>query len=183
MNEKIILPESPEAARKETREVWVSREGRVYEDTPVGERCARWDGSTHRKCECGKILKRNDFCRECSDKKEYEKFMSYPEIEWDGKVALHLWGTDKFFFSEEELYDYCEDHECTSETLPLVTCKPCYAYSIEPYDIYQDILTEDGEVPEAIEAAFSELNKRIKEYDIPICWEPDKFRVKVRLED
>lgn len=183
MDEKIILPDSPEAARKETREVWVSREGRVYEDTPVGERCARWDGSTHKKCNCGKILKRNDFCSDCYDKRDHEKFLSYPEIEWDHTTPLHLWGTDNFFFSEEDIYDYCDLHEVKSETLPLVTCKPCYAYSIEPYDIYQDILPEEGEVPEELETIFAELNKRLKECRNPISWEPDKFRVKVRLED
>ena len=80
MEEKIILQDSPEAATFKTGlSGWVSREGRFWGDN---EDSARWEGSTHRKCEtCETIVPRNRICcNECTEKRAQSAYENAPRI-------------------------------------------------------------------------------------------------------
>lgn len=86
-DKKIIMEDSPEAASIKTVTGWVSSTGRFWGDD---ERMARFDGSTHKRCDCGAVIAHRSYCRACSDRKEAEKWEAMPEAEWDGVAMLKL---------------------------------------------------------------------------------------------
>jgi hypothetical protein len=99
--------------------------------------------------------------------------------EWDGKAPLVIFDTDRYFFDESDLGDYCEEHHIKESELNLVLCEPTYAHEIGPNEYYCDDLPEEGEVPHVIQEAFDELNKTIRESKEVLSWNAGKFRTKV----
>ena len=171
--EKEILEESAEAARQETMTLWVSRNGRAYKE----EDLARYDGCTHRRCKCGNITKKHyTKCESCRDADNRERYLALPFEEWDKKTPLCIYGTDQYFFDESDIEDYCEDNDCATKDLMLVICKPNKVWELDPVDIYNNLLSEDGEIPMELQGYFDELNKKIREYDQPLSWSQGKKR-------
>ena len=171
--DKIILDTDPEAAQQKTLTLWVSRNGVAYQD----ERTARYDGSTHKKCECGELTEKHWIsCKTCRDKLDHERYLKMPSKEYDGKTPLVIYGSDEYFFDEDDLFIYCEEHNIKETDLDLVLCKPVYAFEIDPREYYESELPEDGEVPDNIQAAFDELNKKINEYKEVLSWVQGDFR-------
>jgi hypothetical protein len=174
---KIILASDDDAASIQTVTGWVSRLGHFFGND---ERTARYDGSTHRKCDgCGAIIERNCYCRDCYVKKEAEKFNNMDHKEWNGTDALYSQAHDRYFFDLDELDQYCEDEETTPESLMLIICTPTYANAVSPADIYEGDLPEDGEVPSEVQAAFDELNERLTENKTILSWYPGKYAAKI----
>lgn len=64
---KVVMYDSPEAAQKEIKEVWMSgpdENGRRWFCQTEDQ--ARYAGSTHKKCECGAIMRKGYLtCEEC----------------------------------------------------------------------------------------------------------------------
>lgn len=173
-NKKVVMADSEEAASIKTVTGWVSRTGHFWGDD---ERMARYDGSTHRLCECGAVIEQRSFCRACSERKDREKYLAMPSVAWDGEVPLNLHGTDTYFFDEDSLLDHCADNECQPQDLPLVICVPKYASQIDGSEHYCDDLPEDGELPAELEEAFRVLNEAIQACMTPLCWYPGKNSV------
>lgn len=180
--EKIILPDSPEAATQTTLSGWLSRSGRFFAGNAEAERLARYDGSTHRKCECGAIIEKISWCRECSDRRDREKYKNAPRKEWDGIAPLVIFGTDNWFFDEDDLECYCLDNGCVPDDLMLMFCEPVYANTITS-DIWSDEL-EDRDTPVELETAIENFNAEVKAYGKPLCWREGKVAVQkpIRFE-
>jgi len=171
--DKIILDTDPEAATQKTLTLWVSRNGLAYTD----ERAARYAGCTHKKCECGHIMEKHWLgCEACRDKRDHERCLAMPTKEWDGKTPLCIYGSDKYFYDDDDLFLYCEDHGIKETDLHLVICKPCYFTEIDPNEYYDGLLPEDGVVPETIAMAFEALNEKINAFKEPVCWIQGDFR-------
>ena len=174
---KVILPDSPEAATYQTVSGWVSAKGHFY---GKDERLARYDGSTHRPCsECGELIEKNSYCRPCHAKKEIAKYDAMPRKEWDGTTPLYSETADQYFFSEDELRDYSEVEGPTIEEMRLTICVPTYAGEIEPSELYERELPEEGDIPEELQKAFDDLNEFIRESKIILSWTPGKFAAEV----
>jgi hypothetical protein len=154
---QIILPESPEAASVQTVTGWVSRTGRYWGND---ERMARYDGSTHRKCECGEIIKQRSYCKTCNEKRELDKFLAMEKKPWDGTAMLYSLLNDEYYNSPELAFDYAEENGLTNEDLQLIICEPNYAKEIDS-SYWSDDLPEDGE-NDVLETAIKELNQAIK---------------------
>lgn len=171
---EIILDDSPEAAHKETREYWISRNGRAYND----ERAARYDGCTHRRCdECKEPTDKFRIkCPTCRAKQLKEMYLRMPFKEWDGKEPLCLHDSDEFFWGEEDIEFFCDTNDLKPEDLDLVICEPLMAREVDPMDIYGDCLPEEGDLPDELEEAFKELNEKIRAYKTPLSWHAGKFR-------
>lgn len=173
MGEKlIILNTSDESAQLKTVTGWVSRNGHFFGND---ERTARYDGSTHRVCDCGDLIDRHSYCRPCHNKKEDEKFAAMERKEWDGKTMLYSQSADEYFHDSDQILDHCEEYECKPDDMQFIICEPVYAGEIDPNEYYRDDLPEDGEVDSELEAAFSELNKLIREAKPILCWMPGKY--------
>ena len=167
-DEKIIMMDSDEAAKKMTVTGWVSRHGRFF---GKDERTARYDGSTHKKCEgCGKILKKITYCHYCQAQKESEKFKAMPRRLPNREEPLYSIALDKYYFYD----DWDEDLEDgrTVEDLMLVICDPVQYRQVDS-EYWCDDLPEDGEIHPDLEEALKNLNDVISKLP-PICWYPGK---------
>jgi len=181
VKDNIILYNSDEAAHfRNDISGWVSSGGRFYGND---EDLARWAGCTHKKCSsCGNIIsKQYSICADCKDKKEASIFNSFPKIEWDGKVPISIFQSDTYFFSEEDLDNYCWEHDCEPYDLQLVLCKPVHANEIDS-DYYADSLAEDTileEVAPELAEKIEQLNSFIRENKFILSWEPSHIQVVV----
>ena len=184
MTEKtIILEDSPEAASIQTVTGWVSRTGHFWGDD---ERMARYDGSTHKRCECGEIIEQRSYCRKCSDRKEVERWQAMPEVEWNGSDYLYSQTDDQYFRDEQEIADYCADCDepCTPDDLRLVICTPNYLREVDLCEDNSEKMPEDGDescFTPAVQDALEALNKAIRESRTPeqaISWSPGKTKPK-----
>ena len=172
------MEDSPEAATYRTDiKGWVSRGGRFWGED---ERMARYDGSTHKKCEkCGEIMEQRSWCEPCHEKAEHEAYLRMPLKKWDGVGGICS-GGDRYFWSIEEAEEYAEDIGINLEGLELVICEPQYAHEISPDDEYNDILPEDqtlDEVYPELYKAIEKLNELIRKKKQPISWAPGKYRL------
>lgn len=184
MNEekKTILPESDEAASIQTVTGWVSRTGRFFgpANSADAEHMARYDGSTHRSCDkCGKVIEKNSYCRPCSGAREIEKYNNMERKEWNGKDGLYSQTFNGFLWDQDDIDYLCEENDCTPADLRLIICDPSYAHPIDPAEIYENLLFEDGEVPTEVQKAFDELNERLKDDNAILAWFPGEYAMQV----
>lgn len=172
--ELVIFPDDESAAKKQTVTGWVSRNGRFYGND---ERTARYDGSTHSKCECGnKVRKGWIKCDSCSHKASIERYEAYAFEEWDGKQPVYSDSCDKYFYDSDEIEEYCEENDVEPEDLRLVICKSNYLSEINS-SIWEDRLPEDGDIPKELQVKLDELNEFIKTLP-PVSYYPSKIRTK-----
>ncbi len=178
--EKPIFPESEEAAKFVTGiSGWVDRKGNFY---GADERLARIAGSTHKHCDCGAVISRNSYCKECARRRHIEKYQSAQKIEWDHKTPLYSQRNDVYLYDIDDLISLMEECEVTdTEELELFVCKPNYLREIES-DHWADYLPEDVGLPSEVEAELKEFNSVIRKSE-PVSWSPGKFAAIVNLED
>jgi hypothetical protein len=181
---KIIMRDSDEAASIKTVTGWVSSDGRWWGDD---ERTARYAGCTHERCACGEVIEKSRMkCNACRRKEDREKFEKLEKVVWDGQ-PLVTDDDDHYFFTIEDLLDYCADIGMQPQDLQLRICKPQYGREIGD-DYFCDELAEDGEVPDSVHEAMGILNKAIKDAG-PLSWFPSKYAAiipdeyKVEIED
>lgn len=176
-----IQYDSDEAAAQKTVTGWVSSKGRFWGED---EHMARWDGCTHLKCECGNPHEKSwTMCRNCIDKKNNEKYATLPLVEWDETTPVCTYDGDTFFFSPDEVAEYCAAEEIAPEELRLVICEPQMAWIVEPDEYYSDILPEGqsiADISHEIYEAFSALNNVIEAHEKPISWVASNKRVSVK---
>lgn len=181
--EKMVLDTSDEAARFVTGlSGWVSRDGRFWGEN---EKTARYAGSTHHLCECGKPVENPWIkCADCRKKADDEMFRSFPRQEWDEKTPIALFDGDKFFFDRNQLEEWCEDHETTPGDLQLVICEPNYAREIDE-DFYCDDLPEDQSLEDAapeLADKIAEINQYILDNKPILSWGEGKIAAIVKQE-
>jgi len=179
--ETIVMRDSNEAASIQTVTGWVSRNGTFFGED---ERLARYDGSTHQKCETCPVIvdKHRLICDACQLVRNIEKYNLREKRVWDGVTMLYSEASDRYFGDESVLVGYCEEKGCTPESLRLVICEPRCAFELEPGDIYADLIAEDCDVysiPDQIREAFDKLNEVIKTCEAPISWEPGKYAAQI----
>lgn len=172
--EKTIMYASDEAAQLKTVTGWVSSTGRFW---GKDEHMARWDGSTHFICECGKTARKSyTKCDDCIAQKRREAYLKLPEQPYMGE-PICLADGDEYFFSEDELIEYLEDNELEADEVSLLFCEPNYLPELD-LDYFQDVMAEDAEYPDKLVSLVNEFNKSLKEINkTPISWFPGKIRV------
>jgi hypothetical protein len=170
----IILRDSTEAAQYKTNlSGWVSRNGHYWGED---EHMARYDGSTHTKCEkCGTVHSNHSYCSPCYKAAKEAKFDALPVEKWDGFTPLCLFDSDRYFFNDDVL-DFIADLP-EDAVLRIAKCKPHYLALVTD-DNWQDDLPEDGELPEEVAQKLDELNAAIKAAG-PVSWFEDKIAIDV----
>jgi hypothetical protein len=169
--DKVVMFNSDESAKFVTNvSGWVSRNGRFYGND---ERTARYDGCTHRPCgNCGEPTEKSWLiCPDCREKKDIEKYKSMPKEVWNEEGGLYSDSHDKYFWSWDEVEDYCGDEDIKEEDLRLIICIPQYLPLLDKSDYGSDELPEDHELPDEVIKAIDDFNKIIKE-EPPVSWYP-----------
>ncbi len=165
----VILPEDDAAAQLVDVSVWKSRCGVLFLD----ERIARWEGATHVRCsKCGAVMRKTwmTLCAVCKVASTKERYNKLEKRSWDGSNPVCTFDDDRYFYSPEEVEEYCYDLGIKVEDLMLVHCEPRYAFEVDPMDLYGDELPEDGELPEELQETFDILNKVISKSKVLLSW-------------
>ena len=146
------------------------------------DRIARYCCATDRKCDdCGNAVGSKSWtvCRGCRDLRAIAKWEKFEIVEWDGETPLYDWIHDEYFFDEDYLRDYKEDHP---HWVPrLVVCEPQHGRMFELDEWCCDELCEDAETEptKEVSAAISTLNAWLKSEIL--SWRPGDQRVVVKL--
>lgn len=179
MENKVILMDSSEAAKEQTVTAWISSKGRLFTD----EHAARYDGCTHQKCRiCGELcLKHWISCESCRDKQDKELFLKMPAVEWDEKTPICVYRSDQYFYSYDEILDYCEANQLDPLELMLVLCVPVEPRTLDE-DFFEDCIAEDQELPESFKIAIKEFNQKISDIKNPVSWIPGNKRILTKVE-
>ena len=173
--EKVMYDDPDIVEYKTDIKGWVGKNNMFY---GKDEHLARFANSTHKLCDCGKIMCNGwTKCEWCRAKSDTERYYKLPYKEWDGKAPLVLHDSDEYFFDEDAIHVYCEENDIRPTDLRLVTCEPNYLSEIQE-DRWEDILPEDRYLkdiyPELCKK-IDELNKYIK--TLPITsWGSGKYR-------
>ena len=177
-SDKIILPDSPEAATYRTDvRGWVSRDGLFFGDGNLGEQAARYRGATHTACsQCGaaapKGYMRCDACRNLAKIARYE---AMPRADWDGEAMIFSDANNQFYADLEEAENALGDGETLAD-LRLVLCDAVHVRRLDIADVLDGLLSEDGDLPAdiraAIQAAVDAYNAAVSGF--VLSWEPGK---------
>lgn len=175
MEAKVILPTDPEAATFRTDiSGWVDIHGRFW---GTDERMARYSSSTHSMCECGNIVSRGwTKCSSCREKEDITRYDKLQFKVWDGDEYVYSYAVEEYFRDEDEIMEYCDDHDIMPNGLRLVLCEPNYFNELNK-DQWDEILPEDsdGELPKKLEDAIDALNNVIKSLP-PASYSPSNYR-------
>lgn len=176
----IIIYDSPESAQIKTVTGWVSSTGRFW---GKDEHMARWEGCTHKKCECGNLTEKSwTKCESCRAKNNLENYLKLPFKEWDFETPIYDDSSDKFFWSEDDLIEYIEEYQEDNNELPslkLYLCEPQKFFDVSP-DYWADIMPEDmDELPSEIKTALHNFNTVLKNA-APASWVRSKFRTEYK---
>jgi len=190
-NDKIIMYNSPEAAEIRTVTGWFAKGPNVNTKMAFcgDDEQARYMGCTHTICTtwgCDNIVKKRwIYCDSCKSKITKECYKNLPKGEWkEGPLALYE--GDRFFFSEEDLLEYCEDNGVKPSELMLVTCSPNRFAEFEPGEFWGYDIPENFSAEELIPQEVFELAKQINDImrnSPDRVWLPDAFSYDVSYLD
>lgn len=157
---EIIPFDSPKAAQRINVTGWVSRDGYFYQND---ERTARFSGCTHVKCsDCSALVPKTRLtCDYCQEKKDNERYAAMDKEEWDGFTPLVLFNTGIYFWSREDIDEYCRQTGIKIQSLKLVLCEGVDGPEFNPDDFLADYLPEGNDMPEGIRTAATLLNRAI----------------------
>lgn len=173
----VILPESESAARLTTVTGWVSRNGEFCGDN---EAMARRFGATHFPCNggCGALVPPTEYrrlCRACRDRSDSEQYAAAERAVPGPGVMLYSDVFDCYYNDVEDLMERCADNGDDPAKLRVYICEPHYAREC-PLDaeFFDDLLPEEGELPDEIQEAIDAFNAAVKACDTPLSWTPTK---------
>lgn len=176
MTEPIIMYDSPEAAQIVTVTGWRSRNGYFSGDN---EHAARYDGATHKHCDCGTVISVRGYCTACHDKSKRERWDRMPLSECTDMFAVH--DDDRYFSEAEEFFEWCDENEIDPATIRLVACEPQAFREVEA-DYWEEELPEDGELPDDIWEAVKVLNAAIRAHGSPASWTTINKRIELAMD-
>lgn len=151
-----------------TKEFFISIDGRLFED----EHLCRWHSCTHKVDELGDIHIKHYTCGErLRARKSRELWEKQQQVEIDSDTPLFY--SDEFFRDEDDLLEYCAEHDCLPSAMELEVGEPCELSELCS-SYWQDQLPEDAELPSEVEEAVKALNLVIATHNSsgnPHAWE------------
>jgi len=147
------------------------------------ERLARWCCATDLPCEEPGCVGRRQAkfyvcCETCYEKKQAARYAALPEAAWDGAIPLVIFNSDRYFYDEDDLLDYCADENVKVAELRLVICEPVGFPAFDVLDFLHDSLPEDHGAAD-FEAPTHEIDALVDawiEKNAPKSWEEGKMR-------
>lgn len=179
-----ILKEGAKIRQKNVK-MWVNGiTGFAYQD----EQAARYAAAKGCICECGKEYDGVMYtaCPECRAKHDTERYNKMPFEKWDGKKPLAIYRGDDFFFSIDDIEDYCIEFDCKPEDLMIVICEKQDVPYFDLSDFLEGVLAEDHD---AYELSYKNISAETMEKNVnewlqgcsPISWVPGNKRTSVTL--
>jgi hypothetical protein len=176
---KQIIYDDENAARfVENIKGWVDINNRFFGNHAESQHMARYSSCTHRKCACGELMTKGyTKCRNCIEKNDIEKYNALPFQEWNGSDPVYSRLASEYFFSEDEIEDYCDENDIYPSELRLVLCTENH------FSIWLDDMPEDHmELPSELIKAINVFNDVIDK--LPACsCSPGKIRTLCVLDN
>lgn len=147
------------------------------------EHLARWDACDMMRCsKCGNEYRKNSWCEKCHWSRRKERFENFPSESWNGEGAVALFDDDRFFFSWDEVEEYCEEEDCQLKDLMLVHCRRVEFPYLELDELWCDYLPNDSEpaeyIPQEVLEWEEKINRFLDSYQANL-WEPIDLKVDV----
>ncbi len=179
--ETIIMYDSCDAAEPVQTPAGTLWRGRNTQFWTLDESIARYAGCTHRTCrDCGQpTVKHWLICEACRQERSDKKFSGMIVQEWDGVTPLVLYDDDRYFFSWDDIVDYCDDLKDTFPTdLRLVICEPVYGRELTAEYWDEQLPGEEQELPAPLQAFVDQLNAAVRAHG-PLSWREGKIAADV----
>lgn len=140
---------------------------------------------THDDCkECGKEFKKKytheSYCGACLNKRRVDRYNALELVEWDGETPLVTFNDDQYFYNEDDIISYCENHECQPSDLMLVLCTTSNLSQID-FDHWMDEVHEHWEPSAELARRLNEFNEFLSK-ESSNTWFEGKKRVMIDLE-
>ncbi|MCW7548413.1 hypothetical protein OO184_10785 [Photorhabdus sp. APURE] len=178
-----VLDTSPLAAQYKTVTGWVSREGRFFGED---EYAARWNGAdliTCKKNPHHEPFQKHSWCTACRAEAIEKMYAEMSRQKWDGTTPISIFGDDEYFYSLDELLDFCYCNEVQPQDLKLVLCQPVYPKKLDfddTYEVIMDNRPEDVDIQNYYNPVIDDLIDRIN-YQIEklseISWKQSNIAV------
>ena len=89
-----------------------------------------------------------------------EAYLKLPEIEWDEKTPLCTYKGDEYFYSEEDIFDYCAEFETLPSEMELVHTAEQKIRTLTDDAEYWVGYVEDYEIPADLKKLIQEFNEQ-----------------------
>jgi hypothetical protein len=140
---------------------------------------------THCKCKrCGTIIeKQRQYCSKCREVLDFNKYLTFPKKTWTYDTPIYSNVLDIYCTNDDIEYIADENgyplNDQFLRIFQFIHTQPIYLHTLNPYEIYEDLIPEGEDLYLFIEEAFDQLNEKIKESHnySPIAWEPDDIAV------
>jgi hypothetical protein len=126
---------------------------------------------------CGNLKRYKHYCETCNRKRLNERYAKKPHMDWDGKTPLTLNDGDDYFFSLEDVIEYCNEYEVKPSELQLTICEPNYLQKVDA-DYWEDQLGDDGKLNKDVQEALDVFNAVLKKQP-PVSWSDGKYRTSI----
>ena len=136
-----------EAAERRTVEGWVCKTCSNF--WGVDEHAARYCCALSVPCKCGGRVAPRRFCETCLAKSNDEAWEEAERVEWDEASPLVTFRSDKYFFDEDSVQDFIDEHEIDLANLRLEVCEPTRSPVFDLLEFLYDVLPEDVDVLDA----------------------------------
>lgn len=177
MKNERAFPNEEAAEFKTDIKGWVCKGcRRFYGNDDGAERVARFCCEKDHACgtkDCtGRAKHGWVYCDSCMEKRDLERWLSLPEVEWDGETPLS--DGDRYFFDEDSVFDYLEENKIAPEDARFVVCVKERPPRFDMTDFLCDHIPEDMDIdnPEEIEQLVEDWIKA----HVPDVWVPGKTR-------
>lgn len=133
---------------------------------------------THDNCiDCGIEFEKHftyaKRCESCAWKEECKKYQALELVEWNGEDALCIFNDDTYFFSEDDIISYCEDHDIEPSGLMLVLCHKTNFSTID-WEHWCDEVHENWEPSPEFSKRLEEFNEFLQNESTNTWWATNK---------
>lgn len=175
---KVHMREILEQEIQEPRKVFVIGDRKYYADKTTKERLSTHDDCQKCNIEFEKEWTYSKYCNSCQSEIEQESYNQLELVEWDGKTPLANLDGDIYFFDEDDILSYCEDHDCQPSDLRLVLCKKTHFSEVDVYEQQIENVHENWEPDAELVKLTDALNEYLRTASTN-TWIGDNKRVDV----
>ena len=182
--EKIILYDSPEAARLLTPEdlietpLWIGGRG-IHAIITPNESTARYAGCTHKTCpETGEVFEKGySHGPTVRARREWERYNNLRQVEVTGDTVFSFYDGEEVYDGEDELFEALVEQD--ADGIGMVTVGVPVKFRVLTTEYWADDLPDgddiDGQALDLIHQLNTELGKRIAYYALGKARPTDEF--------
>ena len=100
-----------------------------------------------------------------------EAYLKLAEVEWDEKTPLCTYNGDEYFYSEDDIFDYCYEFETLPSDMELVHTAEQKIRKLTDDSDWWVGYVEDYELPAELKKLIQEFNEQSSKIKSGVCYE------------